>query len=387
MNLLQAAPALDRLVDAFSGDAIQVDASRCVRQWNRESPCRLCADGCPVQAIALEPATGVPDAPGAHVVLNIEACVQCGYCLHACPTGVFAGRDETKMLLQVAAAISPRASLDLACCHVPVQQAEAGVDAIVEVGGCLAALGAAAYVGLAALGVERIGLRTESCSSCPISSLVTAIEGSTAAAGQLTSVPISFKDAPAAAVVRKPVHATRAPQISRRGLWRRLARGEQAPALPLPAENEVSAGTKQPPQERNALLAAMAQLPGDKRASAPAFPSFKADATCTACQVCANVCPTGALTFAAAGDTFMLQFAPLACTDCGLCTQLCAPAALKPAAQMPYADAHPVVLLAGQQRQCKRCRAFFAGTGELCPTCDFRRKNPTGSLRRPPAIT
>jgi ferredoxin len=183
--------------------------------------------------------------------------------------------------------------------------------------------------------------------------------------------------------VRKPVHATRAPQVSRRGLWRRLAGAKQPAAVPLEDTEEPRGDGKQLPRERQALLDGLARLPGEKRAPGAAFPALRVAATCTACQVCATVCPTGALALTADGETFALQYAPLACTECGLCTPLCAPQALEAAGRIRYDDAHPVVLHAGHLRLCRRCRAAFAGAGDLCPTCDFRRRNPAGMRPRP----
>lgn len=124
-----------------------------VRHWHREHACRLCVDGCPVQALTVT---------AAGVALDAETCVECGYCLHACPTGALAGRDETAKLWQ-AAALPSGAVIDLTCGHFPAVQAEPDVTAIVEVGGCLAALGAAAYVGLGALGVAEASVHVEAC--------------------------------------------------------------------------------------------------------------------------------------------------------------------------------------------------------------------------------
>lgn len=373
MSLLRLGPALEQIVDRMGGDAVQVDAARCVRHWDRQNGCRLCAAGCPVGAITL-------GAGGAAVEIDAPVCVECGFCMQVCPTGAFAGPDETGKLLKTVAVLAARAEIDLACCHAPVAQAESGVDAIVETGSCLAALGTAAYVGLAACGVERVGVRLEACGQCPIGSLVTAIGQAVEAAGALTSIPITIKDAPQAAGVRKPVYATRAPQRSRRSLWGRRGGGE--PAAGAQASEEQADGPKQLPHERRALLDWLAQLPGEMRAEGKAFAMFGVAASCSACRVCATVCPTGALGFEAEGENFRLEFAPLACTECGLCTQLCAPGALQVSGRVAYQEAHPVVLHAGRQRQCKRCRAPFAGAGELCPVCDFRRRNPAGSRGR-----
>ena len=376
MNLLKLGPALERFVDAASA-ALQVDGDACTHHWNRTSDCRLCIDACPVQAITLETA--------AEIALDQERCVQCGCCLHLCPTGVFSSdKEETRRLLQTVAALAPCTALDLTCPHLPVVQARAADGAIVETGSCLAALGVSAYIGLAALGIERVGVRVDTCDQCPIGSLRTQIETTAAAAWALTAISITLVEQTPTQGEKRPVHSTRAPLVSRRSLWQRLRGSATVPTSPLPPLEDGTAGSKQPPPERRALLHQLAHLPDARRASAPYFLTLTADASCTACGVCATVCPTAALALTADGTTFALEFAPLACTDCGLCTQLCPPQALQPGPQIAYGEAYPLVLLTGQRKQCRRCHAPFAGSGELCPVCAFRRQNPTASMTRPP---
>lgn len=372
MNLV---PALERLA---AGDraAIRAESGRCLHHWNQENTCQLCTDACPTQAITLA-------ADG--VFLDDAACVRCGYCLHACPTGVFTGVDETARLLQSAAVLPHFSVLDLTCGHFPTTYAQPNVETILQVGGCLAALGAAAYVGLAALGVDCVGVRLEACAGCPIGALRTQIEDTIARAGGLTSMAIMAVDAAPADCVPKPVQETRARQYTRRTLLRRFMGGEPAPASPLPGLDSAAPEGKSPPLERRSLLQVLAHLPDDRRAPGAFFPSLTADPSCTACQVCGTVCPTGALSFAARDGVFALHFSPLTCTDCALCVELCAPAALQGSDAVDYGNAHPVVLLEGHLKQCRRCRASFAGAGDLCPACAFRRRHPSGSLPRPAA--
>jgi ferredoxin len=378
MNLFTFAPALERFAAAAGDACVALESDRCVRHWNQASACQLCVDGCPTHAI-------VP-APGG-VALDPAACVQCGYCLHACPTGAFAGVDETARLLQAAAALLPCSALDLTCSCRPAEHADRGVDAILQAGNCLGTLGVAAYVGLAALGVKRVGVHLGACAGCAIGSLRSQITGVAARAATLTTMTVTVLDTLPDDSVRRPVHASHAPQYSRRSLLRRVMGSRPATTPTLPPLDDPPSNQKQPPLERRVLLHVLAHLPSERRTPAAYFPSFAADTTCTACQVCATVCPTGALSFEQGDNVFALHFAPLACTGCGLCTQLCAPGALRPASSLPYADADPIVLLSGQQKQCRRCRASFAGAGDLCPACSFRRQNPSGSFPRPGSTT
>ena len=219
MNLLKLAPALEQFAAAASAAAVTLDGDRCVRHWNQGNNCHHCAAGCPTAAITL--------APGG-VEYSADACVACGFCLHACPTGAFVGSDETTKLLQSAAVVAPCSALDLTCSCFPTDQGGQGVDAIMQVSGCLAALGAAAYVGLAALGAGRLGIHMEACGGCPIGALRTQIERVAVEAAQLGGIEVCIYASAPAGNTRKPVHITRSPQYSRRGL---LQRGW---VLPLP---------------------------------------------------------------------------------------------------------------------------------------------------------
>lgn len=373
MSFSRLRAALEHAAPASGHTAVSVETERCVRAFNRGNPCRLCIDGCPTLAIAFA-------AEG--ITFDEAACVACGLCVRVCPTGAFDGHDETSRLLQCVAALSPRTALDLTCGHAPATEAGNGVDAIVQIEGCLAGLGAAAYLGLAALGVEQAGIRVEACDACPIGALRGAIEHACENARSLAKVDVAVVDAPPLSTARVPVYSTRTPQMSRRSLFRRAVGSE--PSLPLLPDASVPDG-KAPPRERRALLHMLAHLPTEKIRDGAVFPMLTAGASCTACQVCATVCPTGALWFEAEEGAFELGFAPLTCTECGLCVELCAPEALQFADAAAYAEAQPVVLLAGSVRECKRCHALFVGEGPLCPACAFRRANPFGSRPRPGA--
>ncbi len=58
---------------------IQLDVGRCVL-------CALCADVCPVDIIALVPATEVGGAAGTALTLDETKCIRCALCIERCPT-------------------------------------------------------------------------------------------------------------------------------------------------------------------------------------------------------------------------------------------------------------------------------------------------------------
>ena len=111
---------------------------------------------------------------------------------------------------------------------------------------------------------------------------------------------------------------------------------------------------------------------------------------CTACGVCARICPTGALKLITGDDsTYQLSFTSAACIACDACVQLCEPAVLErtTATFGEVLSSEVVELRSGLLRACTKCGAKFVAEPdrELCPVCEFRQKNPFGS-RLPPGV-
>lgn len=375
MNLLKLASHIEQLVAATEGMFLRVASQRCVHAWNKDSACQLCVAICPTQALAVT---------GDNITLDEAACVQCGACLPVCPTGALVGFDDRARLLQSLSELPSSTAVDLACGASPVALADPLGDVTLQIRGCLAGLGSAAYAGLAALGVERIGVHLEGCAACPIGQLrsqITATIDAVSSSIDLDVVVVVDQDGERAP---KPVHSTRTAHYSRRALLRRFTGGGST-ASPLVTElNPPPTDDKSPPLERRALLRALEQIRPEQRTSARFFPALTASAACTACRVCASVCPTQALSFEAGEGSFSLAFTPTSCTECKLCLELCAVDALHFVAPLAYDEAEQFVLLQGALKSCKRCRTDFSGEGELCPTCAYRRRHPSASVLRLP---
>jgi formate hydrogenlyase subunit 6/NADH:ubiquinone oxidoreductase subunit I len=380
MNLLKLASQIEQFVAETNGMTLRVESRRCVHDWNKESACQICTNICPTRALAVN---------SGEITLDALACVQCGACLPYCPTGALVGFDERARLLQSLSELPPPTAVDLACGASPAVLAGSTSDVVLQIGGCLAGLGPAAYAGFAALGVERVGIHLEGCVTCPIGELRSRIAATVDAVRALLQLDVVMVDAVVVAdqdgeLPHKPMHSTRSPRYSRRSLLRRFAGGGSPTASALSELKSLPTDDKSPPLERRALLQALAHLRTEQRASAHYFPAMTASAACTACRVCANVCPTGALDFDAIEGRFSLTFMPTSCTECGLCVELCTLNALQFTAPLTYDAAEPSVLLQGELKLCRRCHAGFSGEGVLCPACAFRRKYPAGSLLRAP---
>lgn len=375
MNLLKLASHIEQFVAASDDMSLRVESQHCVHYWNKDSACQLCVRICPTQALTLT---------AGEITLDESACAQCGACLPVCPTGALVGFDDRARLLQSLSEFPSASAVDLACGAPPVAFSDSTGDVTLQIRGCLAGLGPAAYAGLAALGVERIGVHLEGCAACPIGQLcsrVTAIIDAVHALIDLDIVVMFDQDGERAP---KPMHSTHAARYSRRALLRRFA-GGGATASSLATElNPPPADDRSPPLERRVLLRALEHIRPEQRTSARFFPAMTASAACTACRVCARVCPTQALSFEGAEGCFSLAFTPTSCTECKLCQELCAVDALHFVESLAYDDAERFVLLQGALKSCKRCRTDFSGEGELCPICAYRRRHPSASVLRLP---
>jgi ferredoxin len=373
MNLLKLASRIEQFVAATEGMSLRVESQHCVHAWNRDSACQLCVSICPTQALAVT---------SGQITLDEAACVQCGACLPCCPTGALVGFDERARLLQSVSELPPTIAVDLACGAPPIALVQPVGDVMLQIRGCLAGLGPAAYAGLAALGVERIGVHLEGCAACPIGQVRSQITATIDAVGALVDLDVVVVLDQDGERAHKPVHSTRAVPYSRRTLLRRFAGGGSNSSSVVAELNPPPADDKSPPLERRALLRALEHIRPEQRTSARFFPAMTASAACTACRVCASVCPTKALSFEAAEGCFSLAFTPTSCTECKLCLELCAVDALHLVAPLAYDEAEQFVLLQGALKSCKRCRTDFSGEGDLCPTCAFRRRHPSGSMLR-----
>lgn len=387
MNLI----AVAEQVAAVERSAVTFDAAKCLHARDKFSQCEACLPACPVGAIQ----AGHPPT------LEAEACVTCLACLPVCPTGAFGAEDAVPALLNCAARLEPT-TMELVCERHP--KGEWGlpdVETAIRIQGCLAGLGVGGYLGLMALGFEKIVVRTDACASCAWAALQTQIASQIEQARRLLnpwgrSEALNLITSEATrGLVRRPVWAAQNPPLSRRDLFRLASRrGQTLMARAITQTTDPTA--RRPARERQRVLTAIAHLPprpaleGEPGIAPVGFADLWIADDCTACGVCARVCPTGALQFEREAESrYRLAFSAPDCIGCELCAHVCAPGALvvepAPSFQHVFGRAMPVVLRQGELLRCEQCQAWFAaqpGT-RRCPTCTFRRQHPFGARAVP----
>ena len=386
MNLF----SLAERVAALDVPPIRLTADRCLHARSKFVTCDACVGACP---------TGALKRNGS-IALKDEECVVCGQCLHACPTGAFEGDDGVADLFSCVARLETRETLDLVCPqHPSAGKGSADTTAVIRTNNCLAAVGASAYLGLAVLGVKQVAVRLEACAACPLGKVQSEITHTLSIARRLlgaigsevciteTTRPLEFKE--------RPVIDTKHQELSRRDLFRMFAaKGPRQIGRVLTGDDDQpSTESRSVSREQRRLINMLRNLSlthSTALLSGLPFAQLTIDDHCTACGVCARICPTGALTFTTSeSDAYSLAFSSSACIDCGLCGGLCDSEALQriDATVGNVMALEPVMLRTGQLQVCTQCRAKFAAElpGDLCPPCDFKRTHPT-EVRLPPLL-
>jgi ferredoxin len=367
---------------------VLLDTKHCLHSQDQYSTCAACYDVCPVDAITV----------GKPPVLNAEACQSCLACIPACPVGAFRADDDVSSLLNCVMHVDSKA-IELICGLHPHPETGKSMEGIgIRIQGCLAGLGNGALLTLAALGLERILLRTDTCRACKWGSLSERIDQEARRANIFLTawdkvdniICMEKVDTP----IERPLWEAKNPPLSRRDLFRMMARQGQV-AMARAMENGPAGSKRQPGRDRLRLLAAVSHLPDPESDSTVnldgfGFASLTISESCTACGACGKACPTEALRFEKNQEEmgFTLSFTPQDCIGCDLCAHVCAPAAItldhEPSFEKVLAK-EPVLARSGELVRCERCKTLMAAKPDvrLCPLCEYRRANPFGSMMPP----
>jgi ferredoxin len=390
MDLIASA----ELLSALDRSNVLLDEKRCLHSGWKFSTCDACFDVCPAAAIQ----------PGKPPALDSAKCANCLACLPVCPTGAFAANDAVASLSNTLARLEAK-RVELICAkHPHPDSGLPGADAAVQVRGCLAGLGAGSYLMLAALGVEQVTARLDGCSGCEWGSVRPRIEVQIASARRLlapwgkTDGVDSYSGTPQESPIdpdnTRPVWDADNPPLSRRDFFRMAGRQSQLATARALNQREGKTSSRQPGRDHRRIAATLRHLPElepapERPLDGLGFGSLEVSDECSACGVCAHVCPTGALELRREDENqFRLVLSAADCIACGLCVDVCAPAAIQldvaPDFLYVFSESE-TVLREGVLTRCESCSAQMAALPgkKYCAPCEFRRKNPMGSAMPP----
>ena len=314
----------------------------------------------------------------------------------------FAGDDGVQALLTCAARVETN-RIELLCAKNPFAEQGCASDTIgVQVRGCLAGLGVGALMALVALGLESIIIRTDACSECDWGRLQTLIEKNVAQTqdllGAWNKTDIIRSISKIQETHTRPLWDAKNPPLSRRDLFRLASRQGQV-ALARSIEQKKPGSSHTPGRDRRRIVNAVEHLSvsipeNDPILAGSNYAKLTVSDSCTACGVCARACPTNALHFAVDTEnkTYHLSISHQYCIGCELCVHSCAANAIvvgiDPLFSQVYESEPVTILKEGDLALCENCNVAYATTPDthFCPTCNFRKKNPFGSII-PPGVT
>jgi NAD-dependent dihydropyrimidine dehydrogenase PreA subunit len=415
------------LANLWGGSPPRVVRGRCLNVRHRARDCRICVEACPVSAISIPHQAGGNAEP---IVLDQDACVRCGLCPNVCPTGVFAQTEPPESRLLQAIARSSSQVIELACPRKePPDLSRVPEADVVQTPRCLAALSVPTLLDLAARG-KTLWLNDSMCHTCSIGGARQAIEQTVIVAGRWLQVMgrepairsyLGAADELVEVPTSRPVIRGGRSVLSRRDFFKSLtSRTAQATGGfiadrqgPRPGEAE-SARPEGPhadrgdteertghrlahhiPAPRQHLASALRRLASDPMAQLSAAGLPVADVTvsdsCTACGLCAQFCPTEAITFLSDDEYYVLHFSAALCLgeDCSLCIIGCPVDAVRFGRELivdELLSTQPRPLKAGRLTPCPQCGALthapaLQGEDEpeeipLCYICQARANRP-----------
>jgi ferredoxin len=305
--------------------SVSVVKERCTRYRHIASTCSRCEEICPTAALSLS---------ANYPVMDATRCAECGACASVCPTEAIEAiaPSEQELSDSIAAQARQSSSVMLACKHAEDVPHEA-----LRVG-CLARLDLSMLLLAAGEGAAQVRLLTGECGACAAGSslpylrnIVSATQSLAEAFGAATKMSVlSVSPRPALTGEEQDV------DLSRRAFFTNIGkgvRGRAGEALNQESLGHADDGLKPAnlvphlPQKRIRLIESLRTLAAHatgQMADVVRFSGPRLDAQkCIGCSMCADLCPTGALSATEEANVIRITCDAANCVACHLCVDAC----------------------------------------------------------------
>ncbi len=380
---------IEKLIAAADAQPVRVNAAACLNAKHKERHCDACL-ACPTDAIQLR---------GAQVELDSARCVECGLCAAVCPTRVFTTQENDAAILNAVAAF---ANVEFACPRkTDFETTRAPKVAGARQVTCLARLSPELLTALAAEH-ETVWLDDSPCADCPIGARAhPQILAARDAANRLLAawnrggVVRCYADSELGAARKVGRIGNPNESLSRREFFSffRSNAGRAVVAASLSGSPKADSDRVAPDSETFSRALAKLGTPAAETVASERLATIQVAESCTACGLCAKICPTHAMEFRADGGYYVLAIQPRTCLGdaCGLCALICPAHAitLTPGiARDALTVSDPAPLRSGALTICRQCNTPFAAEpGQaLCPVCreiEAKRAALTRGLFKP----
>lgn len=400
-----AGKVADKIVNSHH---MVIENRLCSRFRTPKSDCSLCADICPVNAVSVS-----------EKCAEIQGgCTDCGVCISVCPNGAFSvnGRDDKRIAEEIGSRVKGQGIKKF---RISCEYGDETSDLILP---CLSRLTEALLLEPIKAGASDVEILRPLCEGCSNKKAAPQLERVVMQIRNLSGLLGIKEDCISVSSVEFRENKNselRTPnselqQISRReffGSFRNKAIEVALAAIPENGDrdngrHEIFRDVIQNKTEnykRSMLLASIKDIRSRVNSALRAphsaldinkheVPSadcivaeLEVNSGCTACGVCATLCPAGAITGQWTDGHYRLSYKPALCTNCKVCVEVCMPKAIKikdrvsPGLLFGMEEA---ILFKAEKKNCVVCgNNFVRGESEICPLCEHIHKKQMAAVK------